>query len=273
MELIIIESQPKIDSRILAREFDIEHESLCKSIKLEYPDLKSEKALTNGRASLFYYLNEAQTLMIPVLCRATEKTKAVQRKLIELFQQYRERLNSQEFLAPQNMEEALEFALNQVRENKRLQTDNNKQAVKINELDMCLHIAKTDLKEAEPAIIFHETCSQGEQTFDFDEVARLIQNGEMKKPKEQRKECGRNLLWKDVKERKMVYLDFYSPAEGRSKRAYFPPYAKYKKYLTECLEPGEDSKGEVVHHKIVWTLEGRDWAIKNWNPKKQMELK
>jgi phage antirepressor YoqD-like protein len=77
-----------VDSRIVAAGFGIEHHSLCKSLQQRFIDLKSvniSDSVKPGRPGTYYLLTERQTMIIPSICKSTDKTFEFQCALVDAF--------------------------------------------------------------------------------------------------------------------------------------------------------------------------------------------
>jgi phage regulator Rha-like protein len=117
MEIQIINQDKElyVDSRIVASGFEIEHESLCRSLKRSFSDLKSEEGKSSaGRGIKYYLLTERQVMIIPAICKTTKKTVQFQTALVDAFFAMREQLTTIDPFAqlktPEGIAKLLEIA-------------------------------------------------------------------------------------------------------------------------------------------------------------------
>src|SRR5205085_4665955 len=99
-----VEGEPRVDSRELAEDWGVQHESLQKLAKRHRAQLESFGHLRfetgdgvarpqgGGAQEKFYLLNEGQTLFLLSLSRPTPRTVALRRELVQRFLDYRGRL-------------------------------------------------------------------------------------------------------------------------------------------------------------------------------------
>jgi hypothetical protein len=85
-----------IDSKIVAKGFQIEHSSLIRSIEnnFERSDLKSDLIKQkSGQKLKIYLLTERQIMILPAICRTTPKTITFQTALVDAFIEARKQLS------------------------------------------------------------------------------------------------------------------------------------------------------------------------------------
>jgi len=100
-ELLIIDQKnqiPLIDSRVVASELGVEHESLLRLFKerseigVEYSDLKSEKSGKRGQPTKYALLTEQQFVLLVTMVKNTDEAVTAKQKLVRLFFAMREAL-------------------------------------------------------------------------------------------------------------------------------------------------------------------------------------
>jgi phage regulator Rha-like protein len=108
IEIQQIDNSLYVDSRIIADGFEIEHKSLCKSLQQTFSDLKSIKSDSNqiGRPSTYYLITKRQVMILPAVCKTTDRTILFQTRLVDAFLDMEEQLLSQH-KTPQTYLEAL----------------------------------------------------------------------------------------------------------------------------------------------------------------------
>lgn len=86
--------QPRVDSRIVAKGFGIEHDSLSLSLKKYFTDLKSVNINKDiGRPQKAFLLSERQIAILPAITKPTAQTIAFQIKLVDAFLAMRVKLS------------------------------------------------------------------------------------------------------------------------------------------------------------------------------------
>jgi len=130
IELIYENDEFFVDSRIIAKGFEIEHKNLCEGIQKEFSGLKPLYFYgkdIGGRPQRYYLLNREQVMFIPAICRPTDRTKAFQKQLIAKFLEMEKNLQNQEFkaknLAIPSRKQLAEMVLEAEAEIERLQIE------------------------------------------------------------------------------------------------------------------------------------------------------
>jgi len=138
-----IDSVNVVDSRLIAQELGIQHESFVKTIKtykerlekrgvLRFEIGKPSKGSSGGRPETFYWLNERHCIFLVTLSRNTEQVVELKDKIEESFYQAKQFILSQ-LKTPQTYLEALK-ALVATEEEKEILKLQNEQLEKENEL-------------------------------------------------------------------------------------------------------------------------------------------
>ena len=100
VELKVIDDEPRVDSRVIAKELGINHQSFLKTItrhqtviesfgvlRLQVSKLKNEQG---GRPITHTYVNEDQAIFLMTLSKNTPRVVELKRKLVLALKQYRE---------------------------------------------------------------------------------------------------------------------------------------------------------------------------------------
>lgn len=89
-----------VSSEIVAKGFNVEHDSLAKSLSRRITDLKSVlvSGTQNGRPRRIFLLTERQIALIPAIVRTTEETWVFQKALVDAFMEARKQLQGARIL-------------------------------------------------------------------------------------------------------------------------------------------------------------------------------
>jgi phage antirepressor YoqD-like protein len=96
IEIQQIDNSLYVDSRIVADGFEINHKSLTDSLKRRFPHLKCEEIKSDaGRTIKYYLLTKRDVMILPVVCKTTDRTIEFQTRLVDAFLDMEEQLKTQ----------------------------------------------------------------------------------------------------------------------------------------------------------------------------------
>ena len=99
--LAVIDGQPRVDSRLIAEQLGVEHESTRKIIEQYLSDFeefgvsrfeigKPPKGSSGGRPEKFYLLNEDQSYLLLTYSQNTEQARDLKKRMVRSFSNHRE---------------------------------------------------------------------------------------------------------------------------------------------------------------------------------------
>jgi phage antirepressor YoqD-like protein len=163
IEIQQIDNDLYVDSRIVAKGFEIEHWNLCETLKKHFPRLKRIKSeSTGGRPQEYYLLTKRDSMILPVVCKTTQRTIEFQTRLVDAFLDMEEQLLSQH-KTPQTYLEAL-------KECTRLEEERLYLEEKMLEYD-------AKIKEDAPKVRFHDSIAASKDCITVGDMAKLLGTG------------------------------------------------------------------------------------------------
>jgi phage regulator Rha-like protein len=167
LPVVVVDDEPRIDSRIIAGELGVEHLSTMKNVD-NYSDsfqsfglirFETEAVRVDGgrgtKYAKFALLNENQAYFLVTLSRNSEQAVKLKQRLVQAFSDCRQQAQ-QQFKVPQTFGEAL-----------RLAADLHEQ----------LEEKTRQVAEAQPMVQFHEEVSQADSELNVDETCAALFNG------------------------------------------------------------------------------------------------